>query len=90
MRKPSVTPETMFARQERVSPCSARVCGASFGRVTTISPSATETRTSSWISQASWPFGPFTFTVEPFTFTSTPDGMAMGALPIRDISAYQT
>lgn len=30
------------------------------------------------------PLGPFTVTVEPSIFTSTPDGTGMGCLPIRD------
>src|SRR6478735_6456470 len=31
------------------------------------------------------PFGPFTVTAEPSTFTSTPAGMSMGSRPIRDM-----
>src|SRR5690606_33058600 len=80
------TPWTRLARHERVSPCSARVLGRSSGRVTRIWPSATETRTSSCISHSSVPLGPFTLTVEPSMVTSTPLGIGMGALPIRDMS----
>src|SRR5215813_10586261 len=42
--------------------------------------------TSSASVQASWPLGPFTVTVWPSSVRVTPDGIAMGFFPIRDIS----
>src|SRR5437899_537444 len=74
---------TMFASSERLRPWIARASWVSFARVTVSVPSAWSTFTSAWKVRASSPFGPFTETDWPFTFTSTPLGSAIGSLPMR-------
>src|SRR5262245_24017587 len=81
--KPFVTPSTMFATSERVSPCSARSSPRSVGRVTTsVSSSfATEMRAGScWLSS---PSGPLTWMRPAVMATLTPEGSSMGCRPIR-------
>src|SRR5437764_863257 len=73
----------MFAMSARVSPCSARLCCASSLRATSSVPSSRLTLTFAWISRVSSPFGPFTRSVRPSIFTSTPCGTLMGRRPMR-------
>src|SRR5262245_59085186 len=77
----------MLLTRERVRPCRARFSRSSSGRVTTrVSPSC-------WIVIVSGarcsrgPLGPCTTTCRPESVTSTPDGMVMGSLPTRDMTA---
>ena len=83
---PVVTPGIMFATMVRESPCSSFARRSSLGRATTIAFSSFVTVNGSEIVTESEPFGPFTETALPFTFTSTPDGIATGIFPIRDIA----
>jgi hypothetical protein len=87
---PVVTPVTMFAISVRVRPWSARFCCESSGRCTAILPSSRSIFMLSWNVRVSWPFGPFTFTVCPSIFTSTPLGTTTGSRPILLIYVYQT
>src|SRR2546425_6400572 len=73
----------MLAISVRVSPCRARFCLLSSARVTVIFPSSRAMDTFSWNVRASWPFGPFTVTMRPSSFTSTPLGITTGMRPIR-------
>src|SRR5438067_4049667 len=77
----------MFASSERLRPWIARACWLSSFRFTDTSPSARSIVTSGWKTRFSSPFGPFTATSCPFTFTSTPLGSVTGSLPIRLISS---
>src|SRR5919205_361097 len=83
--KPSVTPVTMFAISERVSPCSARCSPRLVGRVTTISPSCWSTAMSRGLRSSRLPRGPLTRTTSGSIATVTPLGTGMGCLPMRDI-----
>src|SRR5947209_1674423 len=76
----------MFAISVRVSPCSARCSPRSVGRVTRISPSTCSTLMSRGTRSDSSPFGPLTVTRSGSIATVTPDGTAMGCLPIRDMA----
>src|SRR5687768_13169664 len=76
----------MFWRSARVRPCSARLAFASSLRFTTRVPSSRATLTSGWKVRTSSPFGPFTRTVCPSIFTSTPCGTVTGRRPMRLIS----
>src|SRR3989442_5550453 len=78
----------MLAISVLVSPCSARFCLLSSARVTVIFPSSRAMDTFSWNVRASWPFGPFTVTMRPSSFTSTPLGTTTGMRPIRLISPH--
>src|SRR6266540_1003642 len=83
---PLVTPSTMLAKRVRVSPCSERCRRSSEGRSTRTVPFSMTIRMSAWKVCSRVPLGPFTDTRDPSTPTSTPEGMVMGCLPIRDIS----
>src|SRR5688572_5075421 len=76
----------MFWSSARVRPCSARLAFASSLRFTTRVPSSRATLTSGWKVRTSSPFGPFTRTVWPSIFTSTPCGTGTGRRPMRLIS----
>src|SRR5258708_42951 len=73
----------MFASSDRDRPWMAFAVGLSFTRFTFMLPSARSMVTRGWKVRLSSPFGPFTTTSWPFTFTSTPLGTVMGSLPIR-------
>src|SRR2546425_7117583 len=73
----------MFAMSARVRPCRARVAFSSSLRATLIVPSSRVTVTFSWNVRVSSPFGPFTRSVLPSSFTSTPCGILTGCRPIR-------
>src|SRR4030081_2882338 len=77
----------MFASSDRESPWMAFACWVSFARTTVSVPSARSTFTSGWNVRLSSPFGPFTETSWPFTFTSTPEGSVTGSFSIRLISS---
>ena len=85
--EPSVTPVTMFATSERVSPCSARWSPRSVGRVTVSVPSSTDTVMSGLIRSESVPLGPLTVTLPGVISTSTPEGTVMGFRPMRLIES---
>src|SRR5688572_5170635 len=76
----------MLAIRVRVSPCSERLSRSSSGRLTSRTPSSPR---STVIGAATlWdrvPLGPLTVTRRLSTVTSTPDGTAMGSLPMRDM-----
>src|SRR5688500_20353340 len=76
----------MFCSSARVRPCSARLAFASSLRFTTRVPSSRATLTSGWKVRTSSPFGPFTRTVCPSIFTSTPCATVTGRRPMRLIS----
>src|SRR5688500_1398059 len=80
----------MLAIRVRDSPCSARLRRSSVGRRISSSPSSSARATvigstTVWASSA---FGPLTVTCWPSTATSTPEGIGMGILPMRDMSPY--
>src|SRR5215213_8082681 len=77
----------MLATSDRVRPCSERCARSSSGRVTTRSSPSRVIEMSSGASCSSVPRGPLTVTWLPSSVTSTPLGMVMGCLPIRDIGA---
>src|SRR6185436_9302811 len=81
--KPFVTPSTMFATSERVSPCRARCSPRSVGRVTTSSSPSCATVMSRWMRSWSSPFGPLTVTRSGSIATVTPAGTGMGLRPMR-------
>src|SRR5207248_5271041 len=81
--KPCVTPCTMFATSDRVSPCSARSSPRSVGRVTTTSASRCSIFIRAGTCCCSVPSGPATATRAVSIVTLTPSGMGMGALPMR-------
>src|SRR5204863_9603960 len=85
--KPSVTPVTMFATSERVSPCSARWSPRSVGRATFSVPSSRVTVMSGLIRSLSVPLGPFTVTLPGVIWISTPEGTVMGFRPMRLIES---
>ena len=96
--KPSLTPVTMLATSDRVSPWSARTLRWSELRahVSTL-PSATVTEQAGRDRLAQLALGPLGLDgAASWTPTFTPWGTAMGFLPIRDIgcqrvrSRYQT
>ena len=87
--KPSVTPVTMFAISERVSPCSARCSARSVGRVTMSSSPSWRTSIARFLRSDRSPRGPATRTTSGSIVTLTPVGTGMGFLPIRDMSSYQ-
>src|SRR5919106_3597612 len=81
--KPVVTPSTMFATSERVSPCRARCSARSVGRVTrSSSPSCLISIARALRSDRS-PRGPATRTTSGSIVTVTPVGTGMGFLPMR-------
>ena len=90
LRKPLVTPSIMFATSVRVRPCAERPGLSSLLRATTTWPPSIVTVTTGRMCCCSEPFGPLTATVESFSVTSTPDGMATGSLPMRDMIDYHT
>src|SRR5438876_1606562 len=73
----------MFASSERLRPWIARASCVSFARVTVKVPSDRSIFTNAWNVRVSAPFGPFTETDWPSTFTSTPLGSVIGSLPMR-------
>src|SRR5437763_16372850 len=75
----------MFATNERVNPCSARFSRSSSGRVTISSSPSRVIAMLSGASCSSVPFGPVTVTRVPSSVTSTPLGIGMGFLPMRDM-----
>src|SRR5579883_1728743 len=77
----------MFWTSERLMPHMALARGVSRVATTTL-PSAIETATSSASVTSRRPLGPFTATVWPLTSAETPLGIAMGFLPMRDISQF--
>src|SRR5918994_6048652 len=87
LRKPSVTPMTMLFTRLRVRPWRARLSRSSSGRATSSCPSTCCTLIVAGTMRVSSPLGPLTLTMRPSIVTSTPEGIAMGACPIRDISA---
>src|SRR6516165_7978371 len=76
----------MFATSDLDSPCSARTCPSSLGRVTVMTPSFWDTSMGSATSSESFPLGPVTVTSRPSMVTSTPLGIVTGIRPIRDIA----
>src|SRR5215472_17863271 len=76
----------MLAISDRDNPCSARISPSSLGLVTVTTPSACWTSIGADTSRLSSPLGPLTWTWRPSIVTSTPLGMAIGSLPIRDIA----
>src|SRR5437764_1482877 len=75
----------MFASSERESPCRARDCFSSSGRMTETVPSSSLNEMPAGKSRVSSPFGPFTLTVEPLMSSWTVFATGIGSLPIRDI-----
>src|SRR5215217_2344090 len=84
--KPEVTPSTMFATSERVSPCRARCSARSVGRLTSTVPSSSRTSIEREMRSARSPRGPATRTTSGSIVTVTPEGMGMGFLPMRLIT----
>src|SRR5690606_36228243 len=76
----------MLASRARVRPWSARDSRLSSERAALSTPSSSEIVIRSGRRRLNSPFGPFTVTCGPSTFTSTPEGTVMGALPTRLIS----
>src|SRR5215212_4034651 len=76
----------MFAIRLRVRPWSARCSPRSVGRLTRIWSSSCATVMSLFTRSWSSPLGPFTRTSSGSMATSTPDGTAIGCLPIRLMS----
>src|SRR5690606_22732711 len=80
------TPTRRFATRVRESPCSSLARRWSLARATLRLPSwFRSTVISSGTVWESSPFGPFTRTVRPSRFTSTPAGTGIALRPIRDI-----
>src|SRR5688500_4698789 len=78
----------MLAIGVRVRPCSDLLIRSSAGRRTSSVPSSTRSRVvGAAIVWDRVPLGPFTVTRLSSIATSTPDGTAMGSLPIRDMSS---
>ena len=75
----------MLAIRVRDSPCSERAVRSSLGRDTTTWPPSTFAVIGSATTWLRVPLGPLTVTFWPSIATSTPAGIAMGFLPIRDI-----
>ena len=88
--KPLVTPSTMLATSERVSPCSARCSARSVGRVTSSVPSSSRTSIERALRSQRSPRGPATRTTSGSIVTVTPVGMGMGFFPMRLMRGYQT
>src|SRR4029453_13465689 len=82
---PSLTPCTMFASSDRVSPWSARTLRWSELRSTVRTLDSILTETLSGTRCESCPLGPSTRTVLPSTAIFTPWGTGIGFLPIRDM-----
>src|SRR4029453_254056 len=82
---PSLTPCTMFASSDRVSPWSARTLRWSELRSTVRTLDSILTETLSGTRCESCPLGPSTRTVLPSTAIFTPSGTGIGFLPIRDM-----
>src|SRR5919112_94946 len=76
----------MLAMSVRVSPCSDLLSRSSLGRTTSMVPSSVRATVIGFLTV--WlrvPLGPFTVTRLSARVTSTPDGTAMGSLPMRDM-----
>src|ERR1700738_2328285 len=73
----------MLESSDRERPCRAFACWLSFARFTVSVPSVRSMDTRGWKLRLSSPFGPFTATSLPLSFTSTPCGTGTGSLPIR-------
>src|SRR5215204_4721480 len=80
---PFVTPSTMFATSDRVSPCRARSSPRSVGRVTVSSPSPCSIFMRCGTCCVSSPSGPLTMTLPGSIDTLTPAGSSIGFFPIR-------
>src|SRR5512140_35095 len=74
----------MLLSRLRVRPWRDLCSLLSSGLVTVNTPSSCVIFMSSLKARASSPFGPLTVTRFPSIFTSTPDGIGIGCLPIRD------
>src|SRR5262245_14258754 len=81
--QPLVTPSTALFTSARTRPCTAE--RSSFSRVTWMWPSAAWSFTPAGRCVCTWPFGPCTTTVLPFTSNFTPCGSGIGFFPMRDI-----
>src|SRR4051812_34317676 len=77
---------TMLLTSDRDRPCRALLSFSSSGRVRTISLSFCATVIGSMTRWERVPLGPFTVTSRPAIVTSTPEGTAIGSLPIRLIA----
>src|SRR3954469_24685373 len=75
----------MLLIRVRVSPCSERLLRSSSGRRTARVPSACSTVIGAATVCDRVPLGPLTVTRASSIATSTPDGTAMGSLPMRDM-----
>src|SRR3989337_2995362 len=75
----------MLLIRVRVSPCSERLSRSSLGRLTSRTPSDCSTTIGAATLWLRVPLGPFTVTRRSSMATSTPDGTAMGSLPMRDM-----
>src|SRR6185437_11923276 len=82
--QPLVTPSTALFTRARARPCTA-ACWSSC-RVTWMWPSCCCSFTPAGRCVCTWPFGPCTTTVLPFTSNFTPCGSGIGFFPIRDIA----
>src|SRR5579871_3793843 len=77
----------MFATSARMRPWKALWRFWSVRRETFTAAPSTATEIPSGSLRSSLPFGPWTKTEPPFTSTLTPEGIATGCLPIRDMRA---
>src|SRR5438477_6245757 len=77
----------MLATRVRLRPCSERCTRESVGRSTVMVPSTWLTRIAGGNVRASVPSAPLTLTWLPLNVTSTPGGIVIGILPMRDISS---
>src|SRR6201989_886315 len=80
----------MLLRRLRVRRWRARLSRSSSGRDTSTWPSTCCTLIVAGTVRVISPFGPLTVTTRPAILTSTPDGIAMGACPIRDIRSLRS
>src|SRR5512146_1310997 len=85
--QPWVTPVTALFSRARASPCSA--AWESSARVATRWPSCCATVMPCGTRVSSLPFGPWIVTRSPAMLTFTPCGIAIGFLPILDITSSQ-
>src|SRR6476619_3607095 len=78
----------MLATRVRDKPCRARLWRSSLGRVTVSTPASSRAISiGGAIECDSVPLGPRTVTSWPSMLTSTPAGMVIGSLPIRDMAS---
>src|SRR5262245_21176846 len=85
---PWETPTTMLLISARVSPCRARFCRSSSGRVTVIclAPVSCFTCIFGWKVSSSFPFFPSTRILPSASVTLTSAGSAIGCFPTRDMA----